>query len=81
MMATEHTNQRFSPFKEKRLAIHHFCVDKVRRDKQSYLSWEDLDYLERNGATIGNHTHSHGHLVRLGPNETEGDWLAELNRK
>ena len=45
---------------------------------KSYLSWEDLDYLERNGATIGNHTHSHGHLVRLGPNETEGDWLARV---
>ena len=45
---------------------------------KSYLNWEDLNYLEQNGATIGNHTHSHDHLIRRGPNETEGEWLARV---
>lgn len=45
---------------------------------KSYLSWEDLHYLKQNGATIGNHTHSHAHLVRRGDNEIEAEWLARV---
>ena len=45
---------------------------------KSYLSWEDLYYLKQNGATIGNHTHSHAHLVRRGENEIEAEWLARV---
>ncbi|MBC09529.1 MAG: polysaccharide deacetylase [Gammaproteobacteria bacterium] len=45
---------------------------------KSYLNWEDLNYLKQNGATIGNHTHSHAHLVRRGANETDEEWLARV---
>mgnify|MGYP001250195883 CR=1 FL=1 len=45
---------------------------------KSYLNWEDLSFLEQNGATIGNHTHSHAHLVRRGASETEEEWLARV---
>ena len=48
-----------------------------------YLDWDQLRELTANGATIGNHTHSHAHLVRRREGESENDWrqriLAEID--
>ena len=46
-----------------------------------YLSWDDLRSLEADGATIGNHTLAHEHMVRLRAGETAGDWQQRLARE
>ncbi len=39
-----------------------------------YLNWEQIRRLAANGATIGNHTRTHAHLVRRLPGESEREW-------
>ena len=39
-----------------------------------YLSWSQLREMQLAGATIGNHTHDHPHLLRRLPNETTDAW-------
>jgi peptidoglycan/xylan/chitin deacetylase (PgdA/CDA1 family) len=46
-----------------------------------YLSWDDLRRLGQNGATIGNHSVTHTHLVRRTPDETEQDWHQRIARE
>ena len=41
---------------------------------QGYLSWAELRRLGAQGATIGNHSVSHTHLVRELNGESRGDW-------
>ena len=52
--------------------------------QSSYLSWEQLRELEKTGGSIGNHTHSHLHMVRKLEGESKNQWLTriedELNR-
>ncbi len=42
---------------------------------RNYMSWEQLQEVQRYGADIGNHTLSHPHLVRYQPDETEQQWF------
>ena len=39
-----------------------------------YMSWQELRGLASAGATIGNHTVSHAHLLRQLEGESESDW-------
>jgi len=39
-----------------------------------YLSWDELRLLGRQGATIGNHSVTHTHLVRRTTDESEREW-------
>lgn len=43
-----------------------------------YLSWNELRRLAEQGATIGNHTRSHAHLVRRRDGESERDWARRV---
>ncbi len=46
--------------------------------QHGYLSWQALQQIETLGGTLANHTHSHLHMLRLAPNETEEMWLQRL---
>ncbi len=46
-----------------------------------YLSWDELRELETAGATIGNHTQAHEHMVRRHPDESSEDWQSRLARE
>jgi peptidoglycan/xylan/chitin deacetylase (PgdA/CDA1 family) len=43
-----------------------------------FLSWDELRRLGDHGATFGNHSVSHTHLVRRETDETEGAWLRRI---
>jgi len=49
----------------------------------NFMSWQQLQEIERYGAEIGNHSHTHAHLIRHARNETDAQWLkrvlAEIN--
>jgi peptidoglycan/xylan/chitin deacetylase (PgdA/CDA1 family) len=46
-----------------------------------YLSWDDLRQLGANGATIGNHSVSHAHLVRRLDAESRAEWSRRVARE
>ena len=56
----------------------------VSAGSKAHMNWEELAQAVRNGATIGNHSHSHGHLTRLRPDEARAAWrartIADLDR-
>jgi len=43
-----------------------------------YLSWAELQQLQREGVEIGNHSASHAFLLDRLPDETETDWQARI---
>lgn len=46
----------------------------VDRGYRTYLGWKELRQLLDAGAEIGNHSHSHDHLVRRRQGESEQQW-------
>ncbi len=42
--------------------------------RKPYMSWAQLKQLAQQGVTLGNHTHSHGHLTAQQPGENEAQW-------
>jgi len=45
---------------------------------RGYMTWEQLEQAsEREGVTIANHSHDHGHLARR-PDEPKGAWLQRI---
>lgn len=53
-------------------------TEAVDQQFRGYLSWDQLRELTQNGATIGNHSVSHAHLVRKNPGESDRDWLQRV---
>jgi len=49
-------------------------TDYVDSGYSAYLSWDELRRLTTLGATVGNHTRSHAHLVRRLADETDAQW-------
>jgi len=49
-------------------------TDGIDREYAAYLSWDELRELAARGATIGNHSVSHAHLVRELDGESPADW-------
>ncbi|MDN7134205.1 polysaccharide deacetylase family protein [Pseudidiomarina terrestris] len=45
-----------------------------------YMSWEQLTELQSYGATIANHSNSHGHMTWRQQGESEQQWLARQRR-
>lgn len=41
---------------------------------KSFLSWEQMREMSKNGVDFQNHSHSHDHLIRLHLNEKIDDW-------
>ncbi len=46
----------------------------VDADQETHLSWDEIREMHAAGASIQNHSHSHGHLVRREPDESVDDW-------
>lgn len=44
----------------------------------NYMDWEELRELRQAGVTLGNHTHSHPHLVRHKAGEDESAWAERV---
>lgn len=51
------------------------ATEPVEAGKPGFLSWEVIDEMAANGATIANHTHTHAHLLRKREDESKGAWL------
>lgn len=43
-----------------------------------YLSWAQLKEMQASGATIGNHTYDHTHLIRYHPGESTSAWRKRI---
>ena len=52
----------------------------VDRGYASTMSWAQVRDLIRAGADIGNHSHTHDHLVRRRTGESEADWRQRVTR-
>lgn len=52
----------------------------VDRGYSSSLNWEQIRELNRAGAEIGNHSHTHDHLVRRRDGESAADWRLRVTR-
>lgn len=50
----------------------------VDRHFASFMSWEQMREMARNGASFANHGVSHDHLVRRRAGETEAAWRARM---
>jgi len=48
--------------------------DAIDRGFKNFMSWEQVRRLAAAGYEIGNHSHSHAHLVRRNGNESEAAW-------
>ena len=53
----------------------------VHNRQHGYMTWEQIRALQKQGAEIANHTHSHPHLLRLNPGETEIQWQARVKNE
>ncbi|NQY95444.1 MAG: polysaccharide deacetylase family protein, partial [Campylobacteraceae bacterium] len=61
--------------KEKGYAFTVFVnTQSVNAAYKNILTWDELKILQQNKGTIGNHTHSHAHMVRRLKNETKKEW-------
>jgi peptidoglycan/xylan/chitin deacetylase (PgdA/CDA1 family) len=50
----------------------------VDRGYGSYLDWPQLRELADAGVELGNHSHTHAHMVRRLPNESYGQWKQRI---
>ena len=53
-------------------------TDAVDRGSRAYLTWEQLRTLTLAGASIGNHSRTHGHLIRHRAGESTQQWRARV---
>jgi peptidoglycan/xylan/chitin deacetylase (PgdA/CDA1 family) len=53
-------------------------TEAIDEDYGGYLSWQELRTLGERGASIGNHSVTHAHLVRRLPGETASDWRRRI---
>ncbi|MGI9258666.1 MAG: polysaccharide deacetylase family protein [Gammaproteobacteria bacterium] len=53
-------------------------TDYASGNHSGYLDWDQLRELSAIGATIGNHTRTHAHLVRRMEGESESDWRQRI---
>lgn len=53
-------------------------TDAIDDSYSGYLSWDELRRLAASGATIGNHTRTHAHLVRRLDGEGAADWARRV---
>jgi len=50
----------------------------TERGQAPYMSWQQLRKLVAAGVEIGNHSHSHAHLLARLPGESKADWRARV---
>lgn len=46
----------------------------VQNRQHGYMTWDQLKSLQKQGALLANHTHSHPHLLRREAGETDAAW-------
>ena len=54
-------------------------TDFVDQAYGGYLNWNQLRRLADNGATIGNHTRTHAHLIRRADDESAPEWRRRIH--
>lgn len=55
-------------------------TEAVDRGYGSSMNWEQIRELARDGVDIGNHSHTHGHLVRRRDDESADQWRQRVKR-
>ncbi|HER63143.1 MAG TPA: polysaccharide deacetylase [Desulfobacteraceae bacterium] len=56
-------------------------TEAIDNQYRNYMSWNDLKALMDVGAEIGNHSHTHPHLVRILEGETTEQWGNRVERE
>lgn len=51
------------------------ATEDVDRDAEWSLTWDQVREMARNGGTIANHSHTHEHLARRSPEQSQEEWL------
>ncbi len=46
----------------------------VDENQKPYMSWQQMREMSQHGFSFENHGHSHGHLIRKLPGESDDDW-------
>ncbi|ALP52417.1 hypothetical protein Tel_04255 [Candidatus Tenderia electrophaga] len=49
-------------------------TDYIDKGFSNYMSWQQMREMQQHGASFGNHSRSHDHLIRRLPGETEAQW-------
>ena len=52
--------------------------DLMKESPSAYMSWEQLEKIQGQGATIVNHGQTHAHLIRRQPDESEQQWRERM---
>ncbi len=55
------------------------ATEPVERGNRQFLSWAQLAEMKAAGATIGNHSHSHTHLLRRLAGESDAAWQQRIH--
>ena len=72
--------EAFPVLKAKGLPFAVFVTTKYISDaNQNFMNWNQLRELQQFGAEIGNHSHSHAHLIRKHKNETHKQWKHRIS--
>jgi len=52
--------------------------DYIDKKYSNYMTWQQMREMEQHGASFGNHSRSHVHLIRHLENETEAAWQQRI---
>ncbi len=55
--------------------------DYIDKRYANYMSWEQMRRMEPFGASFGNHSRSHGHLIDIAEGETTAQWRARMKEE
>lgn len=50
----------------------------VNQGNKLYMSWDQLQEVQKKGATIANHSLHHEHMIRKGADESDREWLDRM---
>ena len=53
-------------------------TDYIDKRFSNYMSWEQMREMQQHGASFGNHTRSHDHLIKRNNNESEPVWQQRI---
>ncbi len=53
-------------------------TDYIDKRYSNYMNWEQMREMQQHGASFGNHSRSHEHLIHRHPDETESEWRKRI---
>lgn len=56
-------------------------TDPIDKAMKGFMNWQQLKQLQRQGATIANHSRSHAHFIRRMTEETKAQWLTRIKKE